>query len=206
MTIDAIHFFADPCCPWSWNTSRWLVDVATRSGISVTWRSLSVAELNRDSEVSPHFAPRLVCSRRMARVFEGLRSEGRNDDIAAMFSAFGAHLHLDGGDPDELIDSCATRCGLDIDDMTGFADDDRWDAAITASVDEAMGLAGPGVGSPIIAVPDLGRAFFGPIVSPPPTGDDALALWSVVETSLRVDSFFELKRGRRNGVEFGPPR
>lgn len=205
MTIDAVAFFADPCCPWSWNTSRWLVDVAGRTGTTITWRSLSVAELNRGREVSEHFAPRLVCSRRMARVFEGLRAAGRNDDIAAMFTAFGTHLHHDGVDPaEDLTRSSAALCGLDADEMIAFADDERWDIAIETSVAEAMELAGPGVGSPIVARPELGRAFFGPIVSPPPIGDDALALWSIVETALGIDTFFELKRGRRDGVAFGP--
>ena len=93
---------------------------------------------------------------------------------------------------------------MDVPDAMAAADDESWDDTITASVAEAMDLAGPDVGSPIIAVPSADRAFFGPIVSPPPTGDDALALWSVLETALGVDGFFELKRGRRDGVAFGP--
>ena len=205
MTIERVEFFADPCCPWTWNTSRWLVDVAGRTGTAITWRTLSLAELNRDRDVPAHFVPRLACSRRMARVLEGLRARGRNDDMASMFTAFGTRLHLDEQEPgDGLIDACAVDCLLDTGMIASLADDESWDDAITASVAEAMELAGPDVGSPIIAVPERGRAFFGPIVSPPPSGEKALALWSVLETALGIDTFFELKRGRRDGVAFAP--
>ena len=207
MTIDAIDFFADPCCPWSWNTSRWLVEVTALLDLDVTWRSMSVAELNREKEVSAHFAPKLECSRRMARTFEALHAAGRNDDYARLFTAYGAHLHLDDRSPDDDLEiASATEAGLDPDEILSFAMDPTWDAGITASVAEAIELAGPDVGSPIIAVPALGRGFMGPIVSPPARGDDAIAVWRMVETAFSVPVLFELKRGRRDPVTFGPGR
>lgn len=205
MTIDTVSFFADPCCPWTWNTSRWLVEAAALANVSITWRTLSLAELNKDREVSEHFRPKLACSRRMARVLEALRAEGRNDDMQAMFTAYGTRVHHDDHDPgDELIVACATASGIDLEFTSVAVNDDSWDVAIAQSVAEAMELAGPDVGSPIIAVPTLGRGFFGPIVSPPPTGAEALALWNVLAASFELPTFFELKRGRRDAVAFGP--
>lgn len=205
MAIESVHFFGDPCCPWTWNTSRWLVEAADRSGVSIIWRTLSLAELNKDREVPEHFRPKLTCSRRMARVLEALRAEGRNDEIRAMFTAYGSRLHHDDHDPgDDLITSCATGCSVDHSFATDALNDELWDTAIAESVAEAMELAGPEVGSPIIAVPELGRGFFGPIVSPPPTGDESLALWNVLTASFELPTFFELKRGRRDAVAFGP--
>ena len=205
MTIDSVSFFADPCCPWTWNTSRWLVEAAALANVSITWRTLSLAELNKDREVSEHFRPKLACSRRMARVLEALRAEGRNDDMQAMFTAYGTRVHHDDHDPgDELIVACATACGIDLEFTSTAVNDESWDVAIAQSVTEAMELAGPDVGSPIIAVPTLGRGYFGPIVSPPPTGAEALALWNVLAASFELPTFFELKRGRRDAVAFGP--
>lgn len=205
MTIDTVSFFADPCCPWTWNTSRWLVEAAALANVSITWRTLSLAELNKDREVSEHFRPKLACSRRMARVLEALRAEGRNDDMQAMFTAYGTRVHHDDHDPgDELIVACATASGIDLEFTSTAVNDDSWDVAIAQSVTEAMELAGPDVGSPIIAVPTLGRGYFGPIVSPPPTGAEALALWNVLAASFELPTFFELKRGRRDAVAFGP--
>jgi len=205
MTIESVSFFADPCCPWTWNTSRWLVEAARLADVPITWRTLSLAELNKDREVSEHFRPKLACSRRMARVLEALRAEGRNDDMQAMFTAYGTRVHHDDHDPgDELIVACATACRIDLEFTSAAVNDDSWDVAIAQSVTEAMELAGPDVGSPIIAVPTLGRGFFGPIVSPPPTGAEALALWNVLAASFELPTFFELKRGRRDAVAFGP--
>ena len=205
MTIDSVNFFADPCCPWTWNTSRWLIEAAELAGVSIVWRTLSVAELNKDREVSEHFRPRLSCSRRMARVLESLRAQGRNDQVRSMFTAYGARLHHDHHDHgDDLIIGSALECSIDEEFVAEAMDDHLWDAAITESVAQAVHLAGPDVGSPIIAVPEKNIGFFGPIVSPPPTGADALALWNVVAASFELPTFFELKRGRRDPVAFGP--
>ncbi len=182
-----------------------MVEAAETAGFDVVWRTLCLAELNKDREVSEHFRPKLACSRRMARLLEALRAEGRNDEMKAIFIAYGARVHHDDHDPgDELITSCSNACHVDLAFTANAINDESWDTAIAASVAEAMELAGPDVGSPIIAVPELGRGFFGPIVSPPPTGEDALALWNVLEASFALPTFFELKRGRRDGVAFGP--
>jgi len=205
MTLTSVHFFADPCCPWTWNTSRWLVEASQLAGFTITWRTLSLAELNKDREVSEHLRPRLTCSRRMARVLEALRADGRNDEIGAMFAAYGARVHLDQHDPgDDLINACARECGIDLTFTDDAISDETWDRAIAESVTEGLQLAGPDVGSPIIAIPERNLGFFGPIVSPPPTGSDALALWNVLIASFELPTFFELKRGRRDPVAFGP--
>ena len=204
-SITEVQFFGDACCPWTWNTSRWLADVAERHGITVEWRTLSLAELNKDRDVPEHFRPRLECSRRMARVFESLRATDRNDIVAQLFTEYGARIHHDDSAPgDALMIECATAIGLDLPAAQAAADDAAWDTAIAQSVAEAMALAGPEVGSPIIGAPSLGRGFFGPIVSPPPQGPEADSLWEILTASLQLPGFFELKRGRTHGVEFGP--
>ncbi|CAM8648445.1 hypothetical protein MCETE7_01571 [Acidimicrobiia bacterium] len=203
--ITSVQFFADPCCPWTWNTSRWLVDVSARHGVDIEWRTLSLAELNKDREISEHFRPRLVCSRRLARVLESLRADGRNDMVAAIFADYGERIHHDEESPDDsVLAASVTAVGLDLAETMRAADDAQWDSAITTSVTQALDLAGPDVGSPIIASPLHGRGFFGPIVSPPPVGADADALWQILSGALQLPDFFELKRGRKNGVEFGP--
>jgi len=58
-----------------------------------------------------------------------------------------------------------------------------------------MRLAGPDVGSPVLAFPNQQRGIFGPIVSPAPTGRDALRIWDATVTLMDLPDFFELKRG-----------
>jgi predicted DsbA family dithiol-disulfide isomerase len=45
-TAASVTFFFDPLCPWTWVTSRWLVDVADRRGFPLEWRALSLALLH----------------------------------------------------------------------------------------------------------------------------------------------------------------
>ncbi len=51
---------------------------------------------------------------------------------------------------------------------------------------------------------DPPTAFFGPIVSPPPTGQAALDLWDRLSGMADQPSFFELKRSRSEGPQLGP--
>ncbi len=47
------------------------------------------------------------------------------------------------------------------------------------------------------------RGIFGPIVSPPPPGDQAVELLDHVIALIAQPAFFELKRGRTQGPQFG---
>jgi hypothetical protein len=85
--------------------------------------------------------------------------------------------------------------------LAAAADSDEFDAALAASHKEGMDLVGPDVGTPTIAVtgPEGVFAFFGPVVSPRPVGEEAGKLWDSVVTIAAMPSFFELKRGRTSG-------
>lgn len=60
---------------------------------------------------------------------------------------------------------------------------------------EAQERVGTESGSPVLAVGD-GPAWFGPVVSPVPTGQAATDLWQGLVTLSTVPQFSELKRGR----------
>jgi hypothetical protein len=84
-------------------------------------------------------------------------------------------------------------------------DDERWDDVIRASMAEALAAAGDDVGSPILMIStDPPVAFFGPIVSPPPTGDAAFDLWDRLSGMADQPAFYELKRSRTAGPQLGP--
>jgi hypothetical protein len=56
------------------------------------------------------------------------------------------------------------------------------------------------VGTPVISVE--GVAFFGPVVTPAPKGEDAGRLWDGVRLVAGTPGFFELKRSRDKGPDF----
>ena len=75
-----------------------------------------------------------------------------------------------------------------------YADSDEFDAALRASHANGIDRVGQDVGTPIIAV--NGTAFFGPVLSPTPRGEQALTLWDGIVAAASYDGFFELKRSR----------
>jgi hypothetical protein len=90
--------------------------------------------------------------------------------------------------------------------LVAAADDEQWDAEIRASMAEAIDQVGTDVAVPIMLfrADDRVAGIAGPIMSPAPTGDDALALWDSVATLALAPQFFELKRKRTTGPHFAP--
>ena len=79
-------------------------------------------------------------------------------------------------------------------DSTAFDDDLR------KSHHAGMDQVGEDVGTPVISVD--GVAFFGPVVTPAPKGEDAGRLWDGVLLVAGTRGFYELKRSREKGPDF----
>lgn len=194
-----IEFFFDPACPWTWATSRWLVDAAGRRKIDIGWRSLSLGALNAGRDVPEQHLKPMRVAQRAHRVFAALGADGRNDLIGAVYTEYGRRIHHDAANPTiALVGEIASAAGAG--DYAGAITEDKWDGPVEESTKEAVALVGPDVGSPVLAFGTPRFAIFGPIVSPPPKGDDGLRLLDIVLASAQVPGFFELKRGRT-----GPP-
>ena len=186
-----VDFFFDPGCPFTWRTSRWITNVAEAGAASVTWRLMSLAILNEDKEIPEEWRPFLEQGRRALRV---LASVDDNDARGRLYTALGTRKH-DKGLPytDEEIAAAVADAGLPP-SVAAAADDASLDAAVRASHEEAQAAVGQETGSPVLRVG--GNAWFGPVVSPIPTGDEALRLFEAVRLLAEVPSFSELKRSR----------
>jgi len=202
-TPTSIEFFFDPGCPWTWATSRWLVDAAAERGLGIVWRNLSLGVLNEGRELSEHLQRTLPASNAAHRVIAALIADGRNDLVAALYTEYGRLVHHDQVAPTvELVREIVVAAGAA--NWVGAIDDAAWDVPVAESTRLAMSLAGPDVGSPIIAFGEPRVGVFGPIVSPPPTGAQAQRLLDVVLLVTQCPGFFEIKRGRSGPVQLGP--
>ena len=77
-------------------------------------------------------------------------------------------------------------------------DDESFDAGLRSETGEALSLTGKDVGTPIIHFqPPDGVAFFGPVISRPPSETDAARLWDHVIGLAGFPGFAELKRSLR---------
>jgi hypothetical protein len=48
-TSNALQFYFDPACPWTWITSRWVVEVAGLRDLQITWQLFSLSYHNKDN-------------------------------------------------------------------------------------------------------------------------------------------------------------
>jgi hypothetical protein len=83
--------------------------------------------------------------------------------------------------------------------LAAAAHTDEFDEALRTSHHRGMDPVGQDVGTPVIHVPGGDGevvAFFGPVVSPAPKGEDAGRLWDGVLAVAGTPGFFELKRSR----------
>jgi 2-hydroxychromene-2-carboxylate isomerase len=196
-------FWFDPICPWTWLTARWLRWVAQDRGIAVHWHLMSLTLLNqlpqeRDADLGP--GDRKL---QLVRVLAAAQHLHGPDALDPLYRAVGRRLHEAGrqvevGQLDAVAEALA-EAGLPA-ELLDYATSTSHDAAIRASHDKAVALSGPGVGSPVLAV--AGGAFFGPVVSPTPTGPAAAELWDVIVALAAHPEFYELKRGRVEGPDY----
>ncbi len=202
--MSGVTFYFDPVCPWTWATSRWLLAAAEQRGLDIRWRTFSLGVMNKDKPLpafldTPEFKAKIALAAKALKVVEAGVAAGDNDAVGRFYTEWGARFHEAEEEPTQaLLEAAADAAGVT--HLLTAADDDGLDDATAASLEEALQLAGPDVGSPVLHLDGSERGTFGPIVSPPPRGEEAGRLWDGVVALATIGSFYELKRGRS-----GPP-
>jgi protein-disulfide isomerase-like protein with CxxC motif len=191
----AISFYFDPTCPFTWRTSRWVKDVADRTGEPVTWKFLSLAIANEGKEIPEQFRPRMAFGRIAHRVLAAADQKFGQDAVDRLYSALGRRLHYENTEWNtDTLAAAIAEAQLPA-DLIDAAEDSALDAVVRATHDEAQARVGTETGSPVTAVDD-GPGFFGPVVAPVPEGADADRLFEALRLLSAVPQFSELKRAR----------
>ncbi len=201
-TVTAIDFYFDPACPWTWITAEWVREVAPHRDLDVTWKTYSLVVKN-GAGMSDQYRIPLEAQWPGLRVIEQARLDYGNDAVSALYRSFGTAIHHDGDDMLETLGECVKAAGVDV-AVLSATEDESLDAGIHASTAAGVALTGADVGVPIVAVENLPMTYFGPVMSPAPTGDDALRLWDAYVTLASIDGVYEIKRTRTVGPTFGP--
>jgi 2-hydroxychromene-2-carboxylate isomerase len=135
------------------------------------------------------------------RVCVAAEQEHGRDVLARLYTAYGERLHLRKVELDDpyLHVTALEAAGL----PTALADaagSDRYDEELRASHSRGMDPVGMDVGTPVIHVE--GRAFFGPVLSRIPRGEEAGRVWDGARLLAGFPHFYELKRTRTEGPVF----
>jgi 2-hydroxychromene-2-carboxylate isomerase len=193
-------FWFDPLCPWAWMTSRWILEVEKVRDIEVEWNLFSLAYLNRDKDVSDEYKSKLAKSWHCTRVIAAAQKQKGASITLPLYTAISSRIHLKKIEISEaLFREALVEVGLSP-DLASAINDESFDAAIIESHERGIKMVGNDVGTPIIAIGDV--AFFGPVISPAPKGEEAGKLWDGVVGVASYPGFFEIKRSRNVGPIF----
>lgn len=196
MTAD---FWFDPLCPWAWMTSRWMLEVEQVRDIRVRWHVMSLAVLNEGRDLPPAYLDLMVTAWGPVRVVIAAQQAAGDDIVLPLYTAMGNRIHLAGRqDAEAICREALTEVGLDV-ALADVMTTPDVDTALRASHAAGISLVGDDVGTPVVAFPGPDGApvaFFGPIMSPAPTGEAAGRLWDGCVLVAGTPGFFELKRTR----------
>ena len=193
-----VDLFVDPACLWSWLTSCWLVEVAPQRGLQVRWRSYSLLLRDGPEGLEDWKAAMLRASHRAVRVMQALHDDDP-DRVRGFYEALVTRslaANNAGGPPFQDLEGALAAAGL-ASTYAAAADDPAWDEPIRRSMAEAFAVVGRGVGIPALVLhldPPVG--LHGPLVSPPPTGTDAVRLWDAAVAFATMPAVLELSRPR----------
>lgn len=196
---EQVTFWFDVACPFCWQTSRWMKEVEKVRDVNIEWVPMSLSVLNDGADIPADYAKAMEANWGPARVFAKVKAEAP-EKVDELYTAMGTLVHPGGeggkkgyGAYDEIIAKALEEVGLDA-SFADVANTEEYDEKLRGYHQGAMDAVGDEVGTPVIKLGDT--AFFGPVITRVPEGEEAGKLFDHAVGLADFPYFFELKRSR----------
>jgi hypothetical protein len=195
-----VDVYVDPMCPYAWITSRWALEVARIRDVELAFKLMSLYLLNKDRDIDADYRARIERSRGIGRIAAAVQTDHGPEAFSAFYTAAGTRIHdQQNKDFDAVAVEALAEAGLPA-TLAEAATSTDHDAALAASHESGMKPVGDDVGTPTIHVD--GVAFFGPVLTRIPRGEEAGALFDASVALARYPYFYEIKRSRTTDPVF----
>ncbi|MFC7402571.1 disulfide bond formation protein DsbA [Citricoccus sp. GCM10030269] len=188
-------------CPFAWITSRWMLEVEKVRPITVNWRIMSLSVLNEDKDLDAGYRESVERGWLPARAATQVWDRHGNEAVGKYYTAVGTRIHNEGQKDFEVaVREALDELGLETEDILEAARTDVLDEKLRASHQAGIDLVGDEVGTPVVSF--NGTAFFGPVMTRIPRGEEAGTIFDAAVTLAGYPYFYEIKRSRTTKPEF----
>lgn len=204
--MQEVDVWVDPMCPWAWMTSQWLLEVENVRDVKTRFNIMSLSYLNDGREgLSDEYRTMMKNGWGPVRIAIAVEQEHGKDALREYYLKLATLRHnKKRGFSSSSYKEALAAAGVS-ESLADRASDATLDDAVKVSHHAGMDAVGDDVGTPVIHFPrHTGgtSAYFGPVLTPPPTGEDAGLLWDGLLSLAQVEGFYELKRSRNEGPSF----
>ncbi len=185
-------------------TARWVVEeVRPNRNLNITWQPISLLVKNEPPAGSDYEAA-AAFTHGLLRVMESVRKADGDDAVEKVYWDFASRIHHD---KDRDFDIAAALINIGVDGSHAVAAvEETFEDEVRTRMAAGLALTGDDVGTPIIALDDDNGervALFGPVITKVPSAEQSLKLWDGFVACAQTPGFWEVKRTRTQGPEFG---